>query len=185
MSMTEECRAALEQLMGQQLATVHYVGLSYDPGTEVRWDYGSWHHPEVGVELTTTSGDSFFGIWDSKVTHFELTFACGNIAEEWLPSRDGTARAWDVSTHPRWLPLLASPIAQTGVSTAEPDDPPVRAPIAVRLANDLTEVWIAAAGPRHPPVGDPPAPDAMWIGFDEVVVLFDRAEALALGLTDE
>ena len=68
---------------------------------------------------------------------------------------------------------------------AEPDDPPVRAPIAVRLANDLAEVWVAAAGPRHPPVGDPPAPDAMWVGFDEVVVLFDRAEALALGLNDE
>jgi len=52
-----ECRDAAEALVGQVVARVTYVGLTYDDLDEpVSWDYGDWHWPEVGVELATTGG---------------------------------------------------------------------------------------------------------------------------------
>jgi hypothetical protein len=181
-----DCRQAASALLGESLARVVYVGLTYQDPDSIRWDYGDWHWPEVGVQLTTLSGRSFYAIWDSHVTHFELTFAEGHIRDQWLPLQRSDLmgdRVWDVSGHPRWAPLMNSPIASYRIALGVPDDPPVSAPVAIRLATDSGVAWIVAAAPRdeHHAREDIRADD-VWVGFDEVIVLFDDVRAGHLGL---
>jgi hypothetical protein len=166
------------------LARVVYVGLTYDDPDTIRWDFGDWHWPEVGVQFTTSSGRPFYAIWDSQVTQFELTFAEGQIGDQWLPQTDPTsARAWDVSGHARWAPLINSPITSYGIALGVPGDPPVSAPVALRFATNTGVAWIVAAGPQDADreLEEIRAAD-VWIGHDEVIVLFgdDRADRLGL-----
>lgn len=166
------------------MVSVVYVGLTYDDPDSIRWDYGDWHWPEVGVQLTTLSGRSFYAIWDSQVTQFDLTFAEGHIRDQWLPlQRNDVAgdRVWDVSDHPRWAPLMNTPITSYRIALSVPDDVP--SPVAIRLATDRGVAWIAAAAPRDQRHAreDLRADDA-WVGFDEVIVLFDDLRAENLGL---
>ena len=159
MASESDCCRAATGLLGETLASVVYVGLTYDDPDSIKWDYGDWHWPEVGLQFTTRSGRPFYAIWDSQVTHFDLTFAEGQISDQWLPLQESdpaAARAWDVSDHPRWMPLMNSPITSYRIALGVPDDPPLSAPIALRLANDSGLAWIVAAAPRdadHAPRG--------------------------------
>lgn len=162
-----------------------YVGLTYDDPDGIRWDYGDWHWPEVGVQFTTLSGRRFYAIWDWQIIHFELTFAEGEISEQWLPLQDdpSAARAWDVSDHVNWKPLLNSPITSCRVAPGVPDDPPVTAPVAIRLATHNDVAWVVAAAPRDEDhAREDLGADDVWIGFDEVIVLFGDVRADQLGL---
>ena len=173
-----------------------YVGLTYDDLDSIQWDYGDWHWPEVGVQLTTGSGRAFYAIWDSQVTHFELTFAEGQIRDQWLPLQESdptAARTWDVSDHRRWKPLMNSPVTSYRIALElrdsvwltrleDSDDPPVSVPIALRLASERGVVWIAAAAPREGDAHEDIGANDVWLGHDEVIVVFDDVRADRLGL---
>ena len=151
---------------------------------EVAWDYGFWHWPEVGVELTTTDGSRFFAIWDSKVTNFELTFGRGPISQEWLPLQESppSARAWDVTAHPRWSVIVGQPVARYSLAFVETDDPSVRAPVAIRVATGQGLVWLVVAGPLDPAIATNDFEGGVYLGHDEVIVVFDDAQARRIGL---
>jgi hypothetical protein len=70
-------------------------------------------------------------------------------------------------------------------TSSSTNDPSVRAPVAVRLANQSAEAWIVAAGPRHPDVDGPPSLATVWMGFEEILILFERTDATALRLTGQ
>jgi hypothetical protein len=74
-------------------------------------------------------------------------------------------------------------VALLRIALGVPDDPPVSAPVAIRLATDGGVAWIVAAAPRdeHHAREDIRAND-VWVGFDEVIVLFDDVRADHLGL---
>ena len=180
------CRAAAARLVGQTIASVTYVGLNYyGPPEEVRWEFIGWDWPEVGVELTTASGDSFCAIWDSEITHFELTFAAGPLGERWLPLRTepSSARAWDVTHHPRWSRVVGATVTDFALAFWEPDDPPVTAPVAIRLGTARGCAWLVAAGPRdHARDLEELTAQDVYLGQDEMIVLFDDERARRLGL---
>ena len=56
MAAEEACRRATESMCGKALTAVSYVGLRYGD-TDVPWDFGDWHWPEVAVELVLSTGD--------------------------------------------------------------------------------------------------------------------------------
>lgn len=172
-------------LVGETISAVTYVGLTYDDPSTVEWDFGDWHWPEVGVELAMGSGRVCHAIWDSTVTHFELTLAEGPISDRWLPlqATPPTGRAWDVSEHPRWQPVLGAPVTGYDLRLFAPDDPPVEAPVAVRLGAGGSGVWIVAAAPREYELATPDLQhDDIYLGHDEVLVVFSDDRASALGL---
>lgn len=173
-------------MVGQIVSRVVYVGLNYDDEPDVRWDYGDWHWPEVGVELTTRDGSEFFAIWDSKVTQFELTFDRGPISREWLPLQDvpPKARTWDVSDHPRWSDIVGTPITGYSLAMSEPDERHGAAPIALRLATGRGIVWLVAAAPRdEESATEDLGAEAVYLGHDELIVLFEDDRARKIGLT--
>lgn len=180
-----DCRRVAQSLLGDAIRAVTYVGLTYDDPSAVEWDLGDWHWPEVGVELTMLSGRVCHAIWDSTITHFELTLADGPISDSWLPLQaiPPTGRSWDASNHPRWQRLLRQQITGYEITLFAPDDPPLEAPVAVRLATGAGPVWFVAAAPREYGLAMPePERDDIYLGHDEVVVLFSDERASALGL---
>lgn len=185
MASEADCRRAADALIGQGIAGVLYVGLSYDSTDIVRWDFGDWHWPEAGVELSLSDGTKLHAIWDSQITHFELTLAIGPIGEAWLPLQGDppTARAWDVTHHPWWVPLIGSPVVGYDLALHAPDDPPLRVPIAVRLATVSSAVWLAAAAPRaYEAACEDLTAEDVYVGHDEVIVAFTDERAQRIGL---
>lgn len=189
MASEADCRRAADALVGQRITRVLYVGLSYDstdPET-VRWDFGDWHWPEVGVELSSSDGTKLHAIWDSQITHFELTLAIGPISDAWLPLQHDLpiARAWEVTHHPRWAPLIGPPVVGYDLALFAPADPPVLAPIAVRLVTASSVVWLAAAAPRdYEAASEDLTAEDVYLGHDEMIVAFtdDRAHRIGLRL---
>jgi hypothetical protein len=180
-----ECRRVARELLGDAIQSVTYVGLTYDDPSAVAWDFGDWHWPEVGVELAMASGRVCHAIWDSTITHFELTFAEGPIADSWLPLQATSpgGRSWDVTAHPRWQPLVGEPITGHDLTLFAPDDPPVEVPVAIRLITESAAVWIVAAAPREYGRAMPELErDDIFLGHDEVIAVFSDHRAHALGL---
>lgn len=172
-------------LVGDAVSAVTYVGLTYDDPSAIEWDFSDWHWPEVGVELSMDSGRVVHAIWDSTITHFELTFTEGPISGSWLPlqATPPAGRAWDVSDHPRWQRIIGAPVSGYELRLFAPDDPPVEVPVAVRLAVGNAAVWIVAAAPREYELARPSlSQEDIYLGHDEVLVVFSDERAGALGL---
>ena len=71
------------------------------------------------------------------------------------------------------------------IALGRPDDPPVLAPVAVKLYSDLGSVWLVAAAPRDPQsVSAHLSANDVWVGHDEVIVVFDDAIAERIGLIE-
>jgi hypothetical protein len=161
------------------LSAVSYVGLRYGD-TDVPWDFGDWHRPEVARQLVSSTGDAFHATWDDEVTSFELRLS----ERPFVPRNPELTRPLVVSDHPRWKPLLGLPLVQCDLVLGLSDDPrPSPVPLAVRLATERNVVWIAAAAPRddshaRADLGG----DDVWIGFDEVIAVFDDGRAHQIGL---
>lgn len=184
MSTSDACRMIARDLVGRSLEKVVYVGLWYEGRPDGGWDFGDLHWPEVGVELTTMDGETYHAIWDSQVTHFDLTLAKGPISDRWLPLRDtpDQARSFDVSQHPRWQPFLRVPLSDVTVITTDVEGSGVvPVPVAVRLEASGGSVWIIEAQPRDAAKLDL-VPENFWIGSDEVIVIFGDSGAHAMGL---
>lgn len=166
---------------------VIYVGLWYEGRPADGWDYGDLHWPEVGVELTTDEGESYYLIWDHQVTNFDLTLGEGPISAHWIPLRDAPdqARSWDVSGHPRWGPFLGVPLSDVSIITDDVDASAgsvgTQVPVAVRLAASNESVWIIEAQPKDATKLDLDRRN-FWIGADEVIVIFGDVGAQAVGL---
>jgi hypothetical protein len=155
---------------------VRYVGLRIED--EGRWDFGEWHWPVMGVQLGTATDEFFRVDADADVVQYELALSEGpfNATDTDL------LRSWVVIDHPRWAPLLRTPLVSCDLVLDSVVDPQVSAPVAIRLATKDGVVWMAAAGPSDSahPVEDLDADD-VWVGHDEVIVFFDDARAKRLG----
>jgi len=66
---------------------------------------------------------------------------------------------------------------------SQPDDPPVQAPVAIRLATREGFVWLVAAGPRDSgPATEDLTADGVYLGHDELIVVFDDERAQRIGV---
>lgn len=169
--------------MGDSVVSVTYVGLTY-PEPDVRWDFGPWHWPEVGVELAMASGRFVFATWDTHDTQHELALLPGRASAYWQPLADGppSGRAWDVSGHPRWAPILGAAVTGLRMSLS-PYDADGVGPVALRFSTDGGAFWVAAAAPQNESAATEELDaDDVWLGYDEVIVIFDDDVAERIGL---
>ena len=169
-----DCRQAAQELLGESVTSVLYLGLAADN----RWDYGDWHWADGWVQFRTLSGRPFYATWDSQLTTFGLT---------------------SPRVRPRQSSIHRSPVGRLGppevdVSSELADHVlPHRArgaerptdvgTVALRLATDSGVAWLVAAAPKEfaGEHTDIRAKDVQ-VGWNEVIVLFDDARAEHLGL---
>lgn len=174
-----EYEAVVGQLVGRQIEKTTYYGLhDYNDSIE-DWDYGDWHYPVMGVELTMTDAEVYSAVWGSSFAHYGLeifpspmSIHLRNVGEP-----DGPPM-WDVTAHPRWVNLTRQPITRAQILWDESvgDLGPVRCPNAVRLDLPTGSAWLVAAAPAWPDL------EAFWVGTDEVIVGFSENFARDLGL---
>jgi len=76
-----------------------------------------------------------------------------------------------------------SPITSYRIALGVQNDPPMSAPVALRLATDSGVAWLVAAAPKEfaGEHEDIRAKDVQ-VGWNEVIFLFDDARAEHLGL---
>jgi hypothetical protein len=169
--------------VGEALSRVVYVGLSYPDPVAVRWDFNDWHWPELAVELTTTTGRVYVATPEQRRGTFELVL---KSSAPGAATAGAGLRTWDVSGHTRWRPLLNVPIAECDpVPLArETENGTNGPPVAVRLATDAgATAWIVAAGPCDLiSAATRLTADAVWLGHDEVIVVFGDEGARRIGL---
>jgi hypothetical protein len=181
----EKCLATAERLVGQSLTKIVYVRLWYEGRADFRYDYGDWHWPEVGVEVTTDQGLPFHAIWSSEVASFDMTLAVGPISDHWRPLREVPEglHVLDVSNDGRWRPFLNRPLQDVAITTWEVGGfrGPVGVPIAVRLSVPGHSAWIVEAQPKNAMV-TALEQDNFYLGMDEVIVIFGDTGAQSIGL---
>ena len=182
----EACRVTAGFLVGKAIERVRYARPTFGGG-EYPWDFGGWHRPILGVQLDLAGDGPVHAIWTERATHFHLQLGLGALEEEWTPMRDdpAAARVWDVTGHPAWRPIIGAPIGAVSLALGRPDDPLVEAPVAVKLYSDLGSVWLVAAAPREPlSVSAHLNAEDVWVGHDEVMVVFDDDTAARIGLAE-
>ena len=182
----EACMVTVGFLLGKAIERVRYARPTFGGG-EYPWDFGGWHRPILGVQLDLAGSGPVHAIWTEQATHFHLQLGLGALEEEWTPMRDDqtAARVWDVTGHPAWRPIIGAPIVAGALALGRPDDPPVEAPVAVKLYAQSGTVWLVAAAPLDPlSASDDLKAETVWVGADEVMVVFDDGIAIGLGLQE-
>ena len=180
------CRRTAEAMLGKVIDRVRYVGLSYDT-TPSAWDFGAWHWPVIGVEMWLAGGGPVHAIWSWRATRFHLQLAAGGLDTEWPPLRDDPehANVWEITGHPSWHPLVGSPLVAASLAIGVPDDPPVEAPVAVKLYSIRGSAWLVAGAPKESDRASADlGADDVWLGHDEVMVVFDDVMAERIGLIE-
>ena len=166
-------------LRGLRITGVDYALLT--GGTDGRevldWDYGLYHEPTMGLQLTSDIEVAFTFTWGSS-------FGCYSLEAHARGIGDFLARVGEpcgptvvsIDHHPRWRHLLDREITDTELAWIE------------WVSGHPTVCWIrldlAPADPRSS------EPDSIWIiagrwegdnflfATDDVTVIFDRAEAV-------
>ncbi|WP_433513941.1 hypothetical protein ACQP2T_62080 [Nonomuraea sp. CA-143628] len=158
---------------------VYYPLMGGEDGCDVEeWDFGTWHQPTMGVELSTDDGACFSAVWGSSFDHFGLevfpepmTAHLRMIGEPW------GSTAVDVTDHPRWSSLVDRKLTCVDIAWSQDPESYLRKPDAIRLCSREKAVWIAAGSPAAwPPT------DVYYLGTDDVMVVFTAEFAGKVGI---
>jgi hypothetical protein len=177
-------------LRGRRVESVDYWDVHNYASDPAPWDYGTWHHAVLGVELTTDIGPVTV-TWTSTFYPYGVEVFLEPIAHHLVLGEDGPERVGP-SHESRWTAYLGQPIRDARISwetvsigparkwdgeiVAVPYD--VSVPTALRLDFDAGPVWFVAGIPQFPEM------ERVFIPGDEIVVVFDRSKLKQIGYTE-
>ncbi|MFC4111572.1 hypothetical protein [Nonomuraea zeae] len=158
---------------------VYYPLMGGEDGCEAEeWDFGTWHQPTMGVELSTDEGACFSAVWGSSFDHFGLeVFPEPMTAHLRRIGEPFGSTAVDVTDHPRWSSLAARKLTRVDITWSQDTERELRTPNAIRLCSREKAVWIAAGSPAEwPPT------EVYHLGTDDVMVVFTAEFAARVGI---
>jgi len=175
---TAENKRVAARLTGDRIAAVWYFLLSAGDDREPpEWDFGVWHQPTMGVQVSTEQGGVFSAMWSQ---YQEWGFGV-DLFDSPAADRLAAGGLWcqvNVSDHPAWIPLLGRAVTASfrwnDFGTGRPP-----CPEAVKLASSAASLWIITAGWERRE-----SKLSVQLGLDDLVVIFDDRFASALGLYD-
>ncbi|WP_028803757.1 hypothetical protein [Streptomyces sp. 142MFCol3.1] len=168
-------------LRGRTIVAVDYFVLMVgDEGTDPdEWDYGAWHEPTMGVELTTDDGGTYSAVWGSTFDYYGVELYSAPMGDflSRIGLPGGAARV-AVAEHPLWAGVVSAPIESCHIQwRGEEHGAPVPEAIHVRTATG--KVWIAAG---RSATYKPDGPGPFYLCTDDVLVIFDTKVAERAGL---
>lgn len=168
-------------LSGRMVLKVDYfVLMTGDEGNEPdEWDYGTWHEPTMGIELTVDPGVTYSATWNHTFGHYGLELYQAPMSDRLLNiGNPGSSARVSVTDHPLWAGIIAAPIESCRILWSDPEHGPVtRIPEAIHLQTITGQVWIAAGrAADYPPNG------RFQLCTDDVLVVFDTETATRAGL---
>ncbi len=179
-SITEKhLEAVVAGLLGRRLAEVTYYPLAIGDDGQLteKWDYGGWHEPTMGVELTLHSGHRYSAIWNNTFTEFGLKIFPKPMTD-FLLVADGGSTAVSVSDHPHWSRSTGETIVAADVCWEHDPSGAIR-PSALRLGFRETTVWIAAGCSAY---GE--SPTSFRLGTNDVMVVFTKEMSSQIGIPE-
>lgn len=168
---------AAAHLSGQVLVRVRYFLLTLDDeGHLWDWDFGAWHQPTMGVELTTEHGDTFSATWGQYDWGYGVDLFHDPMSAHLITE---AADNWtDVSNAHAWSGLLGTPI-QASFLWNDYGTGQAPCPEALMLNADHASAWIIAADWNRQR-----GKTTIQLGTDDLLVVFDSKLVNALGLLD-
>ncbi|OQS13383.1 hypothetical protein B0T36_19980 [Nocardia donostiensis] len=172
--------AVVAELRGQHLADVMYYPLTIgdDGRLAEKWDFGDWHEPTMGVELTFHSGHRYSAIWNNTFTEYGLEIFPKPMIDVLLVAPGGSVTV-PVSDHRHWVGLIGKKIIAADICWDHDPSGTIRVPSAIRLGFRGTAVWIAAGCS----VDTGPATSSR-LGTDDVIVVFTREMSSQTGIPE-
>ncbi|PYC68361.1 hypothetical protein C7C46_29180 [Streptomyces tateyamensis] len=170
-------------LHGRTIVAVDYFVLMVgDEGTDPdEWDYGAWHEPTMGVELTMDDGGTYSAVWGSTFDYYGVELYSAPMRDflSRIGEPGGSARV-AVAEHPLWAGVLSGPIESCRIQWyGEEHGAPTPMPKAIHVRTATAQVWIAAGrSATHEPDG----PGPFYLCTDDVLVIFDADVAARAGL---
>ncbi|WP_410580650.1 hypothetical protein [Amycolatopsis sp. lyj-108] len=184
--------ARLCALRGRRLLAVDYWDVHNFASEPARWDYGNWHHAVMGVGLGTDTGPVTI-TWTDTFYSYGVEVLDGRIEDHLILDEEGPERIGpDAGSGSPWDRYLRTPIRETAVhwerlelgpgrradgSVVEPARA-VDVPMAVRLDFAAGAVWFVAAMP------EPPEWQRVFVGGDEIMVVFSAEKMRDMGFPD-
>lgn len=137
--------SAIASLKGQRIVRVRYATIEYDDGAPY-WNYGILHNPEMGLELTMSSGAVIEIGWGWEFQQYGLAVGGGKYPSLWRAD----VTMWDVSDSPAWGTLRAGIITGARVfwhfSNEDESSRSTTYPQDIELTSSSGDrVWILAA----------------------------------------
>lgn len=158
---------------------VYYPLMGGEDGCDVEeWDFGTWHQPTMGVELSTDDGACFSAVWGSSFDHFGLeVFPEPMTAHLRMIGEPGGSAAVDVTDHPHWSSLVGRKLTCVDIAWSQDPESDLRTPSAIRLCSREKAVWIAVGSPAEW------LPTEVYhLGTDDVMVVFNAELAAKVGI---
>jgi hypothetical protein len=170
-------------LRGRTIVAVDYFVLMVgDEGTDPdEWDYGAWHEPTMGVELTMDDGGTYSAVWGSTFDHYglELYSAPMHHFLSRIAEPGGSARV-AVTEHLLWDRVVSAPIESCRIQwCGEKQGAPTPVPEAIHVRTATGQAWIAAG---RSATYEPDRQGRFYLGTDDVLVIFDTDVAERAGL---
>ncbi len=162
------------------LAVDYFVLMGGAEGTDPdAWDYGAWHEPTMGVELTMDNGGTFSAVWGSTFDYYgvELYQAPMHDFLRGIEEPGGSTRV-AVAEHPLWAGIITAPIDSCRIQwCGEEHGAPTPVPEALYVRTAVGQVWIAVGRSATS------EPDGRFhLGTDDLLVIFDTDIADRAGL---
>ncbi|MGP3916519.1 hypothetical protein [Nonomuraea sp. 10N515B] len=167
-------------LRGRRIHRVVYYPLMVgEDGCDVEeWDFGTWHQPTMGVELSTDDGACFSAVWGSSFDHFGLeVFPEPMTAHLRMIGEPGGSAAVDVTDHPHWSSIAGRKLTRVDIAWSQDPESDLRTPNAIRLCSREKAVWIAAGS-----LAEWPPTEVCHLGTDDVMVVFTAEFAAKVGI---
>ncbi|GHG32078.1 MULTISPECIES: hypothetical protein [Amycolatopsis] len=181
--------ARLSGLVGRRVLGVDYWDVHNFASEPVRWDYGSWHHAVMGVGLVTDAGPAAV-TWTGTFYTYGVEVFDGPIEDHLALGDEGPERIGPGPAS-RWDRYLRAPIRGAAAYWERLEFGPGRrtdgsvipahavdVPMAVRLDFAAGAVWFVAAIP------DPPDGQRVFVGGDEIMVVFSPEKMREMGFGD-
>ena len=169
-------------LVGRRISSVVYWDLPPFDDEPSDWDYGTWHHVVMGIELETDRGPVSLRWTD--------TFWPYGIEAFFTPMpellRDGCTKR-DVTAAERLDIALGGPIraASTHWERFNLENPwpgqeaTFDVPLGIRLDFDSGSVWVIIGIPQPPDMSD------VFTPGDELMVVFEPARVREIGFPED
>lgn len=164
------------------VAVDYFVLMAGDEGTDPdNWDYGAWHEPTMGVELTMDDGGTYSAVWGSTFDHYGVELYPAPMPDflSRIGEPGGSARV-AVAEHPLWAGIVSAPIESCRVQwCGEEHGASTPVPAAIHVRTTAGQVWIAVG---RSATYEPDGPGPFSLCTDNVLVIFDTDVAERAGL---
>lgn len=175
-------------MVGLTVSAVEYWDVHQFVPEPARWDYGTWHHAVMGVQLGTDRGPVTI-TWTNRFHPYGVDVLHQPIQTMLVLGDDGPERigpdgasAWDQflrqpirTAVALWDVIGYAPAVLDGKEITPAEDVPL--PIALRLDFDAGPVWFVAAQPeRDDPEGVP------FLPGDEIMVVFSEEKLRSMAI---